>query len=104
LLNRTTRSISLTDAGLRCSTGLGRRVEQDLKGEQWHPFGRLRLYVGHFAGVAVIAPDWGPSYRPFSMSSWIRAEEALVDNVAKGFDAGISPKDWAAGMIAVMGP
>jgi hypothetical protein len=27
-----------------CSTALGQRVEQDLKGEQWHPFGRLRLY------------------------------------------------------------
>jgi hypothetical protein len=67
-----------------CSTGLGRRVEQDLKGEQWHPFEVLRLYVGHFAGVAVIAPVWGPSYRPFPMSSWIRAEEALVDIVARG--------------------
>jgi DNA-binding transcriptional LysR family regulator len=90
LLNR----ISLTDAGLRCSTGLGRRVEQDLKGEQWHPFGRRRLYVGHFAGVAVIAPDWGAFLSTFfDVQLDPRAAEALVDNVAKGFDAGISPKD-----------
>ena len=62
LLNRTTRSVSLTDAGLRLLDRLRPSIEQisrgleDLKGEQGHPFGRLRLYVSHFAGVAVIAP------------------------------------------------
>jgi hypothetical protein len=35
------------------------------------------------------------------MSSWIRSEEALVDIIAKGLNDAISPKDWAAGMIAV---
>jgi DNA-binding transcriptional LysR family regulator len=64
LLNRTTRSVSLTDAGLRVLGRLRPAVEQisraldDLKSEQGHPFGRLRLYVSHFAGVAVIAPIW----------------------------------------------
>ena len=47
-----------------CSTGFGRRSSRslagldDLKGEQGHPFGRLRLYVTHLAGAAVIAPVW----------------------------------------------
>jgi DNA-binding transcriptional LysR family regulator len=54
LLNRTTRSVSLTDAGLRLLDRLRPAVDQisraldDLKSEQGHPFGRLRLYVSHF--------------------------------------------------------
>src|SRR5215471_18036282 len=64
LLNRTTRSVSLTDTGLRLLDRVRPAVEQvsgaldDLKGEQGHPFGRLRLYVTHLAGAAVIAPDF----------------------------------------------
>jgi DNA-binding transcriptional LysR family regulator len=67
LLNRTTRSVSLTDAGLRLLDRLRPAVEQisrgleDLKGEQGHPFGRLGLYVTHLAGAAIIAPVWAPS-------------------------------------------
>jgi len=64
LLHRTTRSVSPTDAGLRLLGRLRPAVEEvsraldDLKSEQGHPFGRLRLYVSHFAGVAVIGPIW----------------------------------------------
>ena len=64
LLHRTTRSVSLTDAGLRLLDRLRPAVEQvyraidDLKSEQGHPFGRLRLYVGQLADAAVIAPVW----------------------------------------------
>ena len=63
LLNRTTRSVSLTDAGLRLLDRLRPAVEQisrgldDLKGEQGHPFGCLRLYVTHLAGAAVLHLD-----------------------------------------------
>ena len=62
LLHRTTRSVSLTDAGLRLLDRLRPAVEQvrraidDLKSERGHPFGRLRLYLSHLAGAAVIAP------------------------------------------------
>src|SRR5215472_16502839 len=75
LLNRTTRSVSLTDAGLRLLDRLRPAVEQisrgldDLKGEQGHPFGRLRLYVTHLAGAAVIAPSGRAFYRPFPTSN-----------------------------------
>jgi DNA-binding transcriptional LysR family regulator len=112
LLNRTTRSVSLTDAGLRLLDRLRPAVERisraldDLKGE--HPFGRLRLYVSHFAGVAVIAPVWARFLSTFpDVQLEVHAAEALVDIVAKGFDAGIGSKDLAAAdMIAVrvMGP
>jgi DNA-binding transcriptional LysR family regulator len=109
LLNRTTRSVSLTDAGLRLLDRLGPAVEQisrgleDLKGEQGHPFGCLRLYVTHLAGAAVIAPVWAHFLSTFpDVRLEVHTAEAPVDIVAKGFDAGIGPKDWAAAdMIAV---
>src|SRR5580692_12288430 len=114
LLNRTTRSVSLTDASLRLLDRLRPAVEQisrgldDLKGEQGHPFGHLRLYVTHLAGAAVIAPVWARFLSTFpDIQLEIHADVAPADIVAKGFDAGIGPKDWAAAdMIAVrvMGP
>jgi DNA-binding transcriptional LysR family regulator len=114
LLNRTTRSVALTDAGLRLLGRARPAVEQisraldDLKSEQGHPFGRLRLHVSHFAGMAVIAPVWARFLATFpDVQLEVLADEALVDIVAKGFDAGISSKDLAAAdMIAVrvMGP
>ena len=114
LLNRTTRSVSLTDAGLRLLDRLRPAVEQisraldDLKGEQGHPFGRLRLYVSHFAGAAVIAPVWARFLSTFpDVQLEVQANEVPLDIVAKGFDAGIGPKYHAAeDMIAVrvMGP
>jgi DNA-binding transcriptional LysR family regulator len=109
LLNRTTRSVSLTDAGLRLLDRLRPAVEQisrgldDLKGEQEHPFGQLRLYVTQLAGAAVIAPIWARFLSTFpDVQLEIHADAAPGDIVAKGFDAGIGPKDWAAAdMIAV---
>jgi DNA-binding transcriptional LysR family regulator len=114
LLNRTTRSVSVTDAGRRLLDRLRPAVEQisrgleDLKGEQAHPFGCLRLYVTHLAGAAVIAPVWARFLATFpDVLLEIHADAAPADIVAKGFDAGIGPRDWAAAdMIAVrvMGP
>lgn len=109
LLNRTTRSVSVTDAGRRLLDRLRPAVEQisrgleDLKGEQGHPFGCLRLYVTHLAGAAVIAPVWARFLSTFpDVQLEIHADAAPADIVAKGFDAGIGPRDWAAAdMIAV---
>jgi DNA-binding transcriptional LysR family regulator len=73
-----------------------------------HHTERLRLHVSHFAGMAVIAPVWARFLSTFpDVQLEVHADEALVDIVAKGFDAGISSKDLAAAdMIAVrvMGP
>lgn len=114
LLNRTTRSVSLTDAGLRLFDRLRPAVEQisramdDLKSEQGHPFGRLRLYVSHFAGAAVIAPVWARFLSSFpDVQLEVQANEVPLDIVAKGFDAGIGPKYHAAAdmtAVRVMGP
>jgi DNA-binding transcriptional LysR family regulator len=109
LLNRTTRSVALTDAGRRLLDRLRPAVEEisrgleDLKGEQGHPFGHLRLYVTHLAGAAVIAPVWARFLSTFpDVQLELHADAAPIDIVANGFDAGIGPRDWAAAdMIAV---
>src|ERR1700741_4196271 len=55
LLNRTTRSVSLTDAGLRLLERLRPAINQvvdaleDLDRERGRPFGRLRIHAGHTA-------------------------------------------------------
>ena len=119
LLHRTTRSVSVTDAGLRLLERLRPAIDQitgaleDLNEERQRPLGRLRIYANHLAAAAVIAPIWG---RFLSTYPDVHLELALgsapIDIVAKGFDAGIGPHDarvlsWAAAdMIAVrvMGP
>ncbi len=81
----------------------------NLNQERSRPFGRLRLYAIHMAAVAVIAPIWQRflSTYPEEWYLEVQAGEANIDIVAKGFDAGIGPRDrLAADMIAVrvMGP
>lgn len=113
-LHRTTRSVSLTDAGRRLLDRLRPAIDQiaaaleDLNQERQRPVGRLRIYVHHVAAAAVIAPIWG---RFLSTYRDVHLELALglapIDIVAMGFDAGIGPRDRArADMIAlrVMGP
>jgi DNA-binding transcriptional LysR family regulator len=109
LLHRTTRSVSVTDAGLRLLERLRPAIDQiagaleDLNQERQRPLGRLRIYGIHLAAAVVIAPIWG---RFLSAYPEVRLElavgEAPIDIVAKGFDAGIGPRDRvAADMIAV---
>src|ERR1700676_4919958 len=65
LLHRTTRSVSLTDTGVRLLERLRPAVDQiadaleHLNQERARPFGRLRIYVIHMAAASVIAPVWG---------------------------------------------
>ena len=109
LLNRTTRSVSVTDAGLRLLERLRPAISEiagaleDLNQGRQRPLGRLRIYANHVAASAVIAPIWG---RFLSMYPEVHLElalgEAPIDIVAKGFDAGIGPRDRVpADMIAV---
>src|SRR3984885_6812432 len=64
LLHRTTRSVSVTDAGLRLLDRLRPAIEQiagaleDLNQERERPMGRLRIYAVHTAAAAVIGPIW----------------------------------------------
>jgi DNA-binding transcriptional LysR family regulator len=114
LLNRTTRSVSLTDAGVRLYERLRPAVDQisaaleNLKGEHSRPFGRLRIYATHIAAAAVIVPVWGRFLSTYpDVQLELHLDEAPADIVALGFDAGIGPRDRAAAdMIAlrVTGP
>jgi DNA-binding transcriptional LysR family regulator len=114
LLHRTTRSVSVTDAGSRLLERLRPAISEiagaieDLNQERQRPVGRLRIYAIQLAAAAVIAPIWG---RFLSTYPEVQLELAVglapIDIVAKGFDAGIGPRDRApADMIAVrvMGP
>jgi DNA-binding transcriptional LysR family regulator len=103
LLHRTTRSVSLTDAGLRLLERLRPPIEQithaleGLDRERTRPFGRLRLYVTHMAAVAVIAPIWRRFLSTYpDVHLELEVGEAPIDIVARGFDAGIGPQDRAA--------
>ncbi len=114
LLHRTTRSMSLTDAGLRLLERLRPAISQiagaleDLNRERQRPLGRLRIYAVGVAAAAVIAPVWGRFLSTYpEVHLELAVGEAPIDIVAKGFDAGIGPRDRAAAdMIAarVMGP
>src|SRR5580692_8444228 len=114
LLHRTTRSVSLTDAGRRLLDRLRPAIDQiagaleDLNQERQRPMGRLRIYAVHVAGAALIAPIWQRFLSTYpEVHLELAVGEAPLDIVAKGFDAGIGPRDrMPADMIAVrvMGP
>src|ERR1700741_1593968 len=64
LLHRTTRSVSLTDAGIRLLERLRPAVDQisgaleDLNQQRQRPIGRLRVYATHLSAASVIVPVW----------------------------------------------
>src|SRR5712672_4779293 len=109
LLHRTTRSVSVTDAGLRLLERLRPAVDQiagaleDLNQDRQRPSGRLRIYAVHVAGAAVIAPIWGRFLSKYpEVHLELATGEATIDIVKMGFDAGIGPRDRVpADMIAV---
>jgi DNA-binding transcriptional LysR family regulator len=109
LLHRTTRSVSITDAGVRLRDRLRPAIDQiaealeGLDQERTRPFGRLRIFATHSAAAAVIAPIWQRFLSTYpEVHLELHLSEEKVDIVAKGFDAGIGPQDRAeADMIAV---
>ena len=109
LLNRTTRSVSVTDAGLRLLEQLRPAIGQidgaleGLNQERQRPFGHLKIYAGHLAATAVIAPIWGRFLSTYpDVRLELRVDDTPADIVAMGFDAGIASKDRiATDMVAV---
>jgi DNA-binding transcriptional LysR family regulator len=114
LLRRTTRSVSVTDAGLRLLERLRPAIEQiasaleDLNQERSRPVGRLRIYALPAAAAAVIVPVWQRFLSTYpEVHLELQLGEAPIDIVAKGFDAGIGPRDRAAAdmiIVRLMGP
>jgi DNA-binding transcriptional LysR family regulator len=114
LLNRTTRSVSLTEAGQRLCARLtpafadirGAVKEAVTGGDR--PSGLLRLTVPRVAAQLVLAPVLGRFLTTFpDIRLEITVDDALVDSVAEGFDAGIRLSERVQGgmeTIALGGP
>jgi len=113
LLNRTTRSVSLTSSGERLLRRLRPAVDQistaleDLGSERDHPAGQLRLH-SHPLGAPIVAQLWGRFLSTYpDVELEVQVDSLPVDIVSKGFDAGIHPRDRIpSDMVAVriMGP
>ena len=109
LLQRTTRSASLTDAGMQLLQRLRPAIDQisgalrDLDDKRQRPSGRLRIYATAMAAATVIAPVWSRFLMTYpEVQLELELGYAPLDIVAKGFDAGIGPPEHAAAdMVAV---
>jgi DNA-binding transcriptional LysR family regulator len=96
LLMRTTRSVSLTDAGRRLVDGTGpvlaelHAAMRGISADRDEPVGRLRLSVPRSAATMVIAPVM-PVFcaRYPRVEVEVTIEERFVDLVAENYDAGI---------------
>jgi DNA-binding transcriptional LysR family regulator len=109
LLNRTTRSVSLTDAGSRLHAalspafdGIGTALE-GLNQFRDTPFGKVRINVPNSIAPFVIGPVLGPliTANP-NLELEIVATDRLVDIAEEGFDAGIRlGASVREGMVAV---
>ncbi|MBM5571128.1 MULTISPECIES: LysR family transcriptional regulator [Deefgea] len=96
LLNRTTRSVSPTQAGaqllLRLSPALGEIAQamEGLNDARQRPAGRVRLNVPRAAAQLRLAPKLAEFRRQYpDIELEIVCNDALVDIVAERFDAGI---------------
>ncbi|WP_375738672.1 LysR family transcriptional regulator [Pseudomonas boanensis] len=96
LFNRTTRSVALTEAGER----LYRRIRpafrdiddalDDLNQFRDTPFGTLRISAGRSAAELVLLPLVNRFLAAYpDVSIEVSADDALVDVVSTGFDAGV---------------
>jgi DNA-binding transcriptional LysR family regulator len=96
LFHRTTRSVSLTDAGARFLAELepafgqiGRALES-LNSFRGTPFGTVRINIPNFIAPFVLHDVMGPLLRQNpGLHLDVEATDRLVDIVEEGFDAGI---------------
>jgi DNA-binding transcriptional LysR family regulator len=109
LLNRTTRSVSLTDAGLRLFERVRPAIDQitgaveDLAHERGRPMGRLRLYCAPLAAMAVVTPAWSRFLAAYpDVQLEVDVGQRAIDIVENGYDASLGQQGWgAADMISV---
>ena len=109
LFNRTTRKVSLTDAGERLLSRLRPALDeisgavQDLDRDRQRPFGRLAIVSVLSAASAVILPVWARYLAAYpGVQLDLRLDPNPHDIVAEGFDAAIGPIERAAAdMVAV---
>src|SRR3981081_1095143 len=100
LLQRTGRSVALTDQGQRLWERLRPAITQiaaaleDLDRERRQPSGRLRIHASAGAAAAAIAPVWDRFLAAYpDVHLELQVDDAPVDIVAKGFDAAIGLRE-----------
>jgi DNA-binding transcriptional LysR family regulator len=109
LLNRTTRSVSLTEAGHQLLDRLRPAFSQisgalaDLNEKRQHPTGHLRIRVSPMAAAVAVLPMWQRFLSTYpDVHLELQVDYHRADIVASGLDAAIGPRDWVpADMIAV---
>ena len=109
LFNRTTRSVSLTDAGRLFVEKVGPAVQdiygalEAVRSQRESPSGTIRINAAPFAAREIISPlVLGFLRRYPEMSVDLVTEGRLVDIVAEGFDLGVRVADLVpSDMIAV---
>ncbi|MDQ7251697.1 LysR family transcriptional regulator [Dongia sedimenti] len=109
LLNRTTRSVSLTDAGAMLLAQLSPAFDEigsaldALNRFRDTPFGKVRINAPNSVAPFVLGPVMGPLIQQNpNLELEIVATDRLVDIVDEGFDAGIRlGESLRAGMTAV---
>jgi len=113
LLNRTTRSVALTEAGERLLGHIRpafldiRDAIDDLNAFRGQPMGTLRLNAARQSAHLVLLPLVTRFLRAYpDVRVEVRVDDALSDIVSEGFDAGVRfGERIAADMIAVpLGP
>lgn len=109
LLNRTTRSVALTEAGERLYSRVRPAFRdisdalEDLNAFRGQPMGTLRLNAARQSAHLALLPVVTRFLREYpDVRVEIRVDDALTDIVAQGFDAGVRfGEHIAADMVAV---
>ena len=113
LLNRTTRSVALTEAGEQLLARIGPAFRdihdalEDLNAFRGQPMGTLRLNAARQSAQLVLLPVIHRFVRFYpDVRVELRLDEGLTDIVSEGFDAGVRfGERIAADMVAVpLGP
>lgn len=113
VLNRTTRSVALTEAGARLleSAALGlatlRRGIEDARGTKDAPAGALRISTSYVAFATLFEPHLAGFLTAYPrITPEFSIDSASADVVARGFDAGVRPgRAVQKDMIAIpLGP
>jgi len=96
LLNRTTRSVSLTEAGEAYFARIGPAVTQvieaseDMNVLQGRPAGTLRLNAARISVTLVLQPILADFFKEYpNIQLELTNDEGFVDIVERGFDAGV---------------
>jgi DNA-binding transcriptional LysR family regulator len=103
LLNRTTRSVSPTDAGRKLLEQLAPALEQisgaveSLQHARSQPAGKLTIHSIPMITEIVIAPIWRKYLQLYpDVQLEVGGTQEMIDIVAHGYDAGIGPREFVA--------